>query len=165
MGFPANTGLKMPDAVQVMLLAETDLAVLDRVEDDVFDFPVQRGLAQRYLSEPGNLLAVATLSGAVVGMASAIAYVHPDKPLQLFINEVGVSRRVQGRGIGKRLMQALLEQGRIIGCTEAWVATEVGNEAARALYSSLAGVEDQDRAVVYTWRLADEGMAADPADA
>lgn len=142
------------DVVQVRLLSATDIAVLDRVEPDVFDYPVQRALAEQYFATPGNLLAVATLSDVVVGMASAIAYVHPDKPLQLFINEVGVSRRVRGQGVGKRLVRALLEQGRMIGCSEAWVATEVNNEAARALYSSLAGAEDQDLAVVYTWQLA-----------
>lgn len=141
------------DTVDVRLLSAQDLAVLDRVEPDVFDFPVQRALAEQYLSTPGNLLAVATASGIVVGMASAIAYVHPDKPLQLFINEVGVSQRAQGHGIGKRLMRALLEHARTMGCSEAWVATEVGNKAARALYRSLAGLEDEDQAVVYTWQL------------
>lgn len=56
-------------------------------------------------------------------MASGIVYVHPDKPLQLFVqlfvNEVGVAGHAQGRGIGKRLVQALLERGRELGCTEA----------------------------------------------
>lgn len=142
-----------PNAVEVRLLSAQDIAVLDHIDPDVFDFPVQRALAEQYLAAPGNLLAVATLAGVVVGMASAIAYLHPDKLLQLFINEVGVSQRVQGQGIGKRLLRALLERGRLMGCSEAWVATELDNQAARALYRTLAGVEDQDHAVVYTWRL------------
>ena len=145
------------DSIEVRLLGVTDLGVLDHVEADVFDYPVQRSLAEQYLSTPGNLLAVATLSGVVVGMASAIIYLHPDKPLQLFINEVGVSERVQRQGVGKRLMSVLLERGRIMGCTEAWVATEVDNHAGRALYNSLAGTEDEDRAVVYTWQLGSKG--------
>jgi len=141
------------DPVEVKLLTAADVAVLHHVDPDVFDHPVQGPLAERFLATPGNLLAVATLSGVVVGMASAISYVHPDKPLQLFINEVGVAERVRGQGIGKRLVRALLDEGRRMGCVEAWVATEVGNEAARALYTSLAGVEDDDHAVVYTWPL------------
>lgn len=152
------------DPVEIRLLSAADIAVLDHVDPDVFDNAVQPELAEQYLSTPGNLLAVATLSGVVVGMASAIAYVHPDKPLQLFINEVGVSPRAQGRGIGKRLMGALLEQGRILGCTEAWVATEVMNKPARALYTSLAGVEDPDVAVVYTWRLGSNRAGAEGGD-
>jgi aminoglycoside 6'-N-acetyltransferase I len=144
------------DAIEVRLLSAPDVSVLDRVDPDVFDFPVQRDLAEQYLSTPGNLLAVATVSGVVVGMASAIAYVHPDKPRQLFINEVGVAKRIQGQGIGKRLMNALLEHARTSGCSEAWVATELNNKAARALYSSLGGVEDEEHAVVYTWQLRNE---------
>ena len=141
--------------VEVRLLSAADRAVLDHVDPDVFDHAIQPALAEQYLATSGNLLAVATVAGVVVGMASAIAYVHPDKPLQLFINEVGVAERVRGQGIGKRLVRALQEQGRRMGCTEAWVATEVGNEAARALYASLAGVEDEEHAVVYTGPLGD----------
>jgi ribosomal protein S18 acetylase RimI-like enzyme len=137
----------------VRLLTSADVSVLECADPDVFDNPVRLDLAGQYLNQPGNLLAVAIDAGTVVGMASAIAYVHPDKPLALFINEVGVSARYHRRGIGKRLIQALLEQGRIMGCTEAWVATEEDNGAARALYSSIEGKEDPARAVVYTWPL------------
>jgi aminoglycoside 6'-N-acetyltransferase I len=152
------------DAVEVTLLSAPDVSVLDRVEPDVFDFPVQRAFAEQYLSTPGNLLAVATVSGVVIGMASAIAYVHPDKPRQLFINEVGVAERVQGQGIGTRLINALLEHARTSGCSEAWVATELNNKAARALYSSLGGVEDQEHTVVYTWQLRSEPPGAKGGD-
>jgi ribosomal protein S18 acetylase RimI-like enzyme len=86
-------------------------------------------------------------------MASAIAYVHPDKPLQLFINEVGVSERCQRQGVGRRLVNALLKQGNILGCTEAWVATEPNNLAARALYNAAKGTEGKNFAVISTWEL------------
>lgn len=141
------------DPIEVRLLTATDIAVLEHVDTDVFDNPVRPGLAARYLQSPGSMLAVAVHHGVVVGMASAITYVHPDKPLQLFINEVGVSSRFQRRGLGRRLVDALLEQGRAMGCTEAWIATEEDNIAARALYAALGGTEDPARAVVYTWQL------------
>jgi ribosomal protein S18 acetylase RimI-like enzyme len=139
---------------QIKLLTPADAAVLDRVDDDVFDLPVQAGLAALYLSDPNKLLAVAQdAQGVVVGMASGIAYMHPDKPLQLFINEVGVAARCHRQGLGRQLVQALLDRGRAMGCTEAWVATEEGNTAARALYTALGGQEDAERAVVYTYDL------------
>lgn len=141
------------EPVEVRLLSSADLAILERVDPDVFDNPVRLDLAAQYLANPNNVLAVAIQADVVVGMGSAIAYVHPDKPLALFINEVGVSARCQGQGVGKRLMSALLQQGRLLGCTEAWVATEENNAAARALYTSLAGKEDPAHAVVYTWSL------------
>lgn len=144
------------EPVEIEILNAADTAVLERVDPDVFDNPVRVDLVVEYLASPGNVLAVAIQSGVVVGMASAIAYVHPDKPLALFINEVGVAQRCRRQGLGKRLMRALLEQGRIMGCTEAWVATEENNTAARSLYTSVAGNEDPTRAVVYTWSISDK---------
>jgi aminoglycoside 6'-N-acetyltransferase I len=148
-----------PGSVDIRLLTTADAGVLDRVEDGVFDNAVRHALAARYLATPNNHLVVAIADEFVVGMASAIAYVHPDKPLQLYINEVGVADRMQGCGIGKRLVRRLLELARCIGCNAVWVATEEGNRAARALYTSLNGREDPERAVVYTWRLAVAGRA------
>jgi len=141
------------EPVEIRLLGAADLAILEHVDPDVFDEPVRPDLAARFLENPSNLLAVAIQAGTVVGMASGLVYVHPDKPLALFINEVGVAERCSGRGIGKRLMQALLERGRALGCAEAWVATEVDNARARALYASAGGAEDPAQAVVYTWSL------------
>ncbi|KFL36625.1 GNAT family N-acetyltransferase [Arenimonas donghaensis] len=146
-----------PVNYEVRLLRSGDESTLERVEPDVFDNPVQPDLAARYLADPNNLLAVAIRDGEVVGMASGLMYLHPDKPLQLFVNEVGVAASCRGQGMGKRLVQALLEQARIRGCTEAWVATELANAPARALYAAMKGAEDADHAVIYTWRLAGLG--------
>ncbi len=72
--------------------------------------------------------------GWVVGMASGLHYVHPDKAPQMFVNEVAVAPAFQRRGLGRRLVGALLEHGRGLGCGEAWVLTEASN-AALAMYS------------------------------
>ena len=137
--------------VEIHLVTQANAALLDRVDDDVFDHPLQPALVRAFLANPSNLLAVAVEDDAVVGMASGIAYVHPDKPPQLFVNEVGVAGRCQRRGIATGLVKALLARGCELGCTEAWVATEEGNAAARALYASMRGKEDAERAVVYTF--------------
>lgn len=151
-------------SVDIRLLTQADAGVLEHVEDGVFDHPVQPALAGQYLAQQGNYLVVAIADGQVVGMASAITWVHPDKPLQLFVNEVGVADRLQGRGIGKRLVRRLLELARAIGCDEVWVATEESNRAARALYASLNGREEPERAVVYTWHMTKRpGRNQDPA--
>ncbi|HRQ64265.1 MAG TPA: GNAT family N-acetyltransferase [Xanthomonadaceae bacterium] len=138
--------------------------LLDRVDGDVFDHPVQPDLLQAFLANPANLLVVAVHQGEVIGMASGIAYVHPDKPLQLFVNEVGVSARFHRNRVGTRLVEALLEQGRELGCADAWVATEVGNAPARGLYAAVGGKEDDDQAVVYLFALGDRGAQARDGD-
>ena len=75
-------------------------------------------------------------------MVSAVDYVHPDKPRELWINEVGVSPQWQQRGIGKKLLQVMFEHGRSIGCAEAWVLTDPDNAPARKLYRSVKGEEE-----------------------
>lgn len=149
--------MRTPGEIRIQFITAENAAILERVDEDVFDHPVDAKSLAGFLANPSNLLVVATVDEVVVGMASGIAYLHPDKPLQLFINEVGVSGRFQRRGIATRLVNAMLERGRELGCTEAWVATEEGNTAARALYSSLGGVEDKERAIVYVYTLAQEG--------
>jgi ribosomal protein S18 acetylase RimI-like enzyme len=150
---PSPDGL--PD-VGIQFVTVANARLLDRVDDDVFDHPIQPALLDAFLASPANHLVVAVVEGEVIGMASGIAYVHPDKPLQLFVNEVGVSSRFHRRGIATRLVNALLGRGKEIGCQEAWVATEVDNGAARALYASLGFREDDDPAVVYVRSLVDD---------
>ena len=124
-----------------------------RADDDVFDGRVRRDYVEAFLADSNTVIAVALDRDTVVGMASAITYRHPDKPLQMFVNEVGVASAYLRRGIGKALVSCLLETARELGCTEAWVATEEDNDPARALYRTLGGEESEDRAVVYTFDL------------
>jgi ribosomal protein S18 acetylase RimI-like enzyme len=152
--------MSQPDvAVRIAVAADAD--ALERAGTDVFDNDVERTWLTDFFANPSNLLAIALAAGEVVGMASGVAYVHPDKPLQLFVNEVGVAARFQRRGVGALLVRALLDRGRDLGCTQAWVATEDDNRAARALYASVGGIEDEERAVVYVFPLAD-AAAPDP---
>lgn len=134
-------------------------ALLESVEDDVFDNPLNREFLREYLRAPSSALFVALVDGQVVGMATGITYGHPDKPRSLFINEVGVSARHHRRGIGTQLIASLLAWGRSKGCEEAWVATEIDNTAARQLYRSTGGIEEQQPAVVYVYSLAGASAA------
>lgn len=148
------------EQIEILVVGTSEAALLDHVDDDVFDLPMQPQLVRAFLANPANVLVIARSEGQVIGMASGFAYVHPDKPLALFINEVGVSSRFQGRGIGKQLMERMLAWGREQGCREAWVATEVGNTPARRLYESTGGIADEEHAVVYVYPLA-EGTDGD----
>jgi len=141
------------DAVDIVLVGECNADLLTNVADDVFDNKVDPELTAQYVRDPRNLLVVAVHRTQVVGMASGLLYLHPDKPLQLFLNEVGVSERYHRLGIGKRLIARLLQGAEAQGCSEAWVATEADNTAARALYQASAGKEEPDRPCVYTWTL------------
>ena len=91
-----------------------------------------------------------------MGFVSAVDYWHPDKPRELWINEVGVAPAWRHRGVGTRLLQKTLEHARALGCREAWVLTEPDNAAALALYSKLGGVRSRTYIVMFTFQLTGE---------
>ncbi len=137
----------------IHVVGQDTISLLDDVDDDVFDRPVRPDLLYEYLSNVSNALIVATINGQVVGMVTGIAYVHPDKPKSLFINEIGVSARFQRCGIGTQLLHAMLDWGRSHGCLSAWVAAIVDDHTARCFYEATGGVEETQHAVVYTYPL------------
>ncbi len=145
-----------PEDVEIRLLGPGDESVLDDVDPDVFDFEPQSALSREFLADPRHHIVVAIDGKRVVGMASGFHYVHPDKPAQLFVNEVGVAATHQRQRIGQRLVEALLERGRALGCAEAWVATEPSNAAARGLYTKAGGIQDPEGFVLYSFPLSDE---------
>jgi ribosomal protein S18 acetylase RimI-like enzyme len=136
----------------VRLLGPNDLAVLARVDPEVFDEAVDPRFWAEFLADPRHHLVVALDDDVVVGMASAVHYVHPDKPPQLWINEVGVAPSHQRRGLARTMLDSLLVVGRDLGCTEAWVLTDEDNAAARAAYRS-AGGEETTGVVMVTFPL------------
>jgi ribosomal protein S18 acetylase RimI-like enzyme len=56
------------------------------------------------------------------------------RPAMFFVYELGVAEPYRRRGIGRRLMEELLD-----GHDDAFVLTEPANDAANALYASLGG--------------------------
>lgn len=128
-------------AIEVRLLRAGDEPILGSVAADVFDGRIDGALAAEFLADPRHHLCVGIEDGTVVGFASAVHYVHPDKPAQLWINEVGVSPSHRGRGIAKAILKALFDLALELGCSEAWVLTDEDNAAARALYRSAGGTE------------------------
>jgi GNAT superfamily N-acetyltransferase len=115
--------------------------VLDRIAPDVFDGPIDDRWSDEFFRDARHHLAVAVDDGVVVGFASGVHYVHPDKPPELWINEVGVAPTHQSRGLGRRLLAALLEHGAALGCVQAWVLTDPGNLPARRMYAAAGGRE------------------------
>src|ERR1700752_695656 len=128
----------------IKLLQNGDEGVLMNVAADVFDKPIDLRWTRDLLADPRHHLAVAIDDGRVVGFASAVDYLNPDKPPELWINEVSVSITHQRLGLGKALLNALFEVGRALDCHIAWVCTNRSNTCAMALYSSAGGVEGKD---------------------
>ena len=139
----ADPGADSGTSAEVRILTPADAALFERIAEGVFDDAVQERLVAEFLADPRHSLAVAIADGLIVGMASGVRYVHPDKPSELWINEVGVSPDYQRRGLAKRIVAELLAEGGRQGCREAWVLTDEVNGAARALYASAGGEESR----------------------
>jgi GNAT superfamily N-acetyltransferase len=134
--------------VEFRLARPDDAAVVGGAAGDVFDYPVDAALTAEFLSDPRHHLAIAIDDGRIVGMASGVHYIHPDKAPELWVNEVGVAPSHQGRGIGRRVLGVLLEHGRALGCGEAWLLTDDANIAARRMYAAAGGRETPPRIMI-----------------
>ena len=141
--------------IEIRLLGPGDAAMLETVADDVFDEPVDPGRLAACLAEPNHHMIVALHDGVVVGQTAAVVHRHPDKPTELYIDEVGVSPAYRRRGVARRMLDAMLAHGRVIGCEEAWVGTEPDNLPARGLYECrrAGGDKEAEPFVMYVYRL------------
>src|ERR1700730_12625039 len=142
--------------VEIKIAKRGDQDVLASVARGVFDNAIDRRWSAEFLADPRHHLAVAIEGELVVGFASAVHYVHPDKPPELWINEVGVAPTHQNRGLGKSLLGKLFEIGREAGCSQAWVLTDRLNTPAMRLYAASGGTEAREDQVMFEFRL-DQG--------
>jgi len=141
--------------MDIRMLATADAPLLAHVADDLFDKPIQPHLTAEFLADPRHHICVAVEDGRIVSFASAVHYLHPDKPTELWINEVATAPAYRRRGLSQAVLERLLAHARELGCREAWVLTDEDNGPARALYGSVGG-EESTGVVMVTFRLDDE---------
>jgi GNAT superfamily N-acetyltransferase len=141
-------------SISIRILGPDDGVVLQHVAPDVFDGPIDARWSAEFLADQRHHLAVAIDDGLVVAMATALHYVHPDKPPELWVNEVGVATTHQRRGVGRQTLAALLAHAKTLGCQEAWVLTSAVNGAARRMYAAVGGREETEPPVMITFDLA-----------
>src|SRR5687767_3647332 len=144
--------------MEIRVLEPGDDDVFGTIAQDVFDSPLDPRATNEFLRDPRHHIVVAIDDGVVVGFASAVHYVHPDKPSpELWINEVGVASTHTRRGIGKAVLRTLLDHARHLGCADAWVLTDRTNEAAMRFYGSTGGVESASDEVMFEFSLNGDG--------
>lgn len=138
--------------IAVRIAGPADAALFDGVDPDVFDGPVQPLLLSEFLDDPRHHIAVAMDAAVMVGMCSGVHYIHPDKPAALWINELGVATPWRRRGIATRLIGALLDHGRRLGCDEAWVVADPTAEAV-SFYRSLDAEQTGTNLAMFSFEL------------
>ena len=139
--------------VQIIRVGPEQADLLDRVAEDVFDDRIDLARLERYLQDPSHLMVVAVFNGEVIGQARGVVHRHPDAPTELYIDNLGVTPDRKREGVATRLLDDLVAWARSLGCEQAWVATDVDNDAARALY--LGRGSEAENVVMYFYEFED----------
>lgn len=124
-------------------LSAVDENSFQHIAPDVFDEPIDPRRLHAYLRTPGHLMLLAFDGDLVVGQCAAVIHRHPDKPTELYVDEVGTASTHRRQGIARAMLNELFAWGRELGCDEAWLGTELDNVEANALYRGFAPVEDE----------------------
>ena len=86
---------------------------------------------------------VARCCDSVVGFVNFTTrktMIHPSE--SGLIDELIVSREYRGKGVGQRLISAVIDRCRQLGCCELEVSTLMSNERARAFYKKCGFAEE-----------------------
>jgi ribosomal protein S18 acetylase RimI-like enzyme len=140
-------------SIEIVLLCHENAELLKDIAPEVFDHEINPQYLAAFLGDPRHIMYLALDNKVVVGMASAVEYFHPDKPPQLWINEVGVALNYRKQGIGRQLVQQLVASAKDRGCIYAWLGTDTENVAARACFGSVPEVETPQSFLLYEWEL------------
>ena len=119
----------------------------------LFDHAVTTEGARRFLESPGHhLLLAENAGGTAVGFVSGVEMTHPDKGTEMFLYELGVAEGWRRHGLATRLVNALADLAKGLGCYGMWTGTEHDNLPALATYrSSGAELEPGTTIAVYTF--------------
>lgn len=97
----------------------------------------------------------------LLGIASSRLEIKPyGKELWLYVDEVDVCADQRTKGVGKLIMQTLIEIAEKEGCEEVWLGTELDNAPANALYRSL-GPNNVSNVIGYTYETDEWRPASD----
>lgn len=136
----------MSESIIVRPMVMTDVDGVMAVEHDSFLTPWSRSAFEEELAQ--NRLAryiVAEENGAIVGYAGTWLVIN-----EAHVTNVAVSSQRRREGIGRLLMQNLMELARENGMESMTLEVRVSNAAARHLYQQLGFVEAGIRKNYYT---------------
>lgn len=119
-------------SVKIVPMEPRHLAAVAALEAQCFSCPWPSELFARQLTDGRHVLLCAVADDAVVGYGS-FEYVLDEG----YIGNVAVDSAQRRRGLGRALVEALLEQGRMLGLAFLTLEVRAGNEPARSLYEAM----------------------------
>ncbi len=125
------------------LITAENAGLLDHIKKGVYDAPIKADFLAACLANPHQILMVAVADGAVIGKAQAYIFYFPEKPAEIYIEEIDVAKKWRRQGVATGLMDAVGAEGKKRGIAEYWLITEKDNKGARALYERKAHREEK----------------------
>ena len=119
--------------------------------ESLFDEPADSVATERFLASPTHHLCIAYVDDAPAGFVSGVETTHPDKGTEMFLYELAVDDRYRRHGVGRALVEALVDRARARGCYGMWVLTDADNDAALATYAAAGGTRDGAQ-VMLEWK-------------
>ena len=137
-----------PMSIEVRRLSSADVAVLDDFAP-AFDGPIDPRSTAAFLGDPRHHLLVTWFDGHATGFVSATEILHPDKPMELFLNELAVIEDWRRRGVATALLDALERLAVAQGAAQIWVLTDEMNAAAVATYRRAGGTWNGEHSIMF----------------
>ena len=156
----SSLGLRPAVAPRFVACARSICRVIKRLQ--VGDEAEARALLSRFkggaeievgefLADSSVLLLVAKEQAELAGWLYAYELRRPEGRPAMLLYELEVAAEARGRGHGRALVEALLDQARSRGHLKMWVLTDPDNDAAQALYKSAGG--EPIPQLMFTWNL------------
>ncbi len=147
-GSQKNEGSVSPLELELSWITAANAYLLDNVAPGVFDHDIDPARLAKYLAGPANMMVVALHRGFVVGMCMCVIHDHPDKPTELYLDEIGTGDDWRRQGIARALMLKVFERADDLDIDEIWLGTEPDNMPARGLYESF-GIKGEEALIYY----------------
>jgi ribosomal protein S18 acetylase RimI-like enzyme len=128
--------------IDIRRLRPDNIAVLETIAEEVFDGAIDPRRLATYLAFPGHLMVVAMMEARVVGQVAGYVHHHPDRPSELYIDNLGVTPSHRRRGVANRLLDEIQAWGKELSCHDAWIVTHPDNLPAHATYASRGAVAE-----------------------
>lgn len=122
----------------------SDLSAVAKLENKYFSVPWSEHVLKQSLEKPEYLFFVASEEGEAVGYGGMLKVLEEGDILNIVVDE-----KFRGRGIGRKLTQALLEEGKRQGMQAFTLEVRVSNTPAIRLYESLGFVSEGIRKRFY----------------
>ncbi len=136
----------MSQTIRVRRVRKEDLSGMVELENRSFEFDLFTRKQYRYLIAKANSTAFVLTVGKVISGSAIVLWRKNSTKAHLYT--IAVDPALQGRGLGKRLLEVCLKEARRRGCDRFTLEVRADNKRAIALYKE-AGYEITGRVAKY----------------